>query len=255
MTLEYVDLATARDRKGTRIVTASAVASPWSEAAKGLFVVAGLPAVVVPRGPLSPEVTDWLGGLDNVPVVLHESEPARTNWAAIVGLVARLAPGTLVPTDPAERARQMGFLDLVAGEGGLGWTSRLAMIHASFASDGERGFGLPVAKYLAKRYGFSRQLTEAGLVETVKGQLAALRAELTDSYFGGSRPSALDVYVATFLTPLTVLDDSVCPQMIEPLRHAFAAARELFAAHVPDALWALRTRMFEQHLPLPIRLA
>src|SRR5689334_8389590 len=154
MTLEYVDVATARARQGTRIVTASAVASPWSEAAKGLFAVAQLPAAVVPRGPISPDMTAWLGGIDNVPVVLHDDEPPRTNWAAIVGLVARLAPDTLVPLEPAARVRVMGLVDLVAGEGGLGWTSRLAMIHASFASQGERGFALPVAKYLAKRYGF-----------------------------------------------------------------------------------------------------
>ncbi|MCW5807885.1 MAG: hypothetical protein KIT31_36365 [Deltaproteobacteria bacterium] len=255
MTLEYVDLATARARRGTRIVTASAVASPWSEAVKGMFAVAQLPAAVVPRGAVSPEITVWLGGTDNVPVVLHDDEPQRTNWAAIVGLVARLAPDVLVPAEPVARARLMGHVDLVAGEGGLGWTSRLAMLHASFASQGERGFPLPVAKYLAKRYGFSRDLTETVLRERVRAQLAALRAELRGPYFGGERPSALDLYAATFLTPLTVIDDAVCPQMGEPLRRAFAGARELLAAEVPDELWAHRAMMFERHLPLPIRLA
>jgi glutathione S-transferase len=255
MTLEYVDIATGRERRGTRIITASAVASPWSEAAKGLFAVAQLPGVVVPRGTIAPDVTAWLGGIDNVPVVLHDDEPARTNWAAIVGLVARLAPGAVVPVDVVERARMMGYLDLVAGEGGLGWTSRLAMIHASFASQGERGFPLPVAKFLAKRYGFSRELSASDLIERVRAQLGALRAELRGPYFGGDRVSALDVYAATFLTPLTVIDDTVCPQMMEPLRRAFGAARELLAEHVPPELFAHRTMMFERHLPLPIRLA
>jgi glutathione S-transferase len=255
MTLEYVDLAAARERRGTRIVTASVVASPWSEAAKGLFVVAGLPAVVVPRGAVSPEVTAWLGGIDNVPVVLHDDDPPRTSWAPIVGLVARLAPGVLVPADVGERAQLMGLIDLVAGEGGLGWTSRLAMIHASFASQGERGFAVPVAKYLARRYGFSRELTEQDLIARVRAQLDILGAQLRGPYFGGDRPSALDVYAATFLTPLTIIDDAVCPQMIEPLRRAFASARDLLADHVPPALWAHRAMMFERHLPLPIRLA
>jgi glutathione S-transferase len=255
MSLEYVDLETGRERRGTRIVTAAAVASPWSEAAKGLFHVTGLPAVVVPRGPLSAEATAWLGGIDNVPVVLHDDEPARTNWAAIVGLLARLAPNTLVPTDPAARAQLMGHIDLIAGEGGLGWTSRLAMVHASFASEGVRGFGLPAAKYLAKRYGFSRTLAEADLVERVRSLLVSLKGELRATYFGGDAPNALDIYAATFLTPLTVIDDSVCPQMGEPLRRAVAAARELFAEHVPAELWQHRTIMFERHLPMPIRLA
>jgi glutathione S-transferase len=255
MSLEYVDIATARERRGTRIVTASVVASPWSEAAKHLFAVAQLPAAVIPRGAITPEVTAWLGGIDNVPVVLHDDEPPRTNWAAIVGLVARLAPGTLVPVDPGERARMMGLVDLVAGEGGLGWTSRLAMIHASFASQGERGFALPVAKYLAKRYGFSRDLSADALVERARTQLGVLRGALRGPYFGGEQVSALDIYVAAFLIPLTIIDDSVCPQMIEPLRRAFVAARELLAAEVPPELWAHRARMIETHLPLPIRLA
>jgi glutathione S-transferase len=255
MSLEYVDLATARDRRGTRIVTAGAVASPWSEAAKGMFALAQLPAVVLARGPLTPEFSAWLPGIDNVPVVLHDDEPPRTNWGQIVGLVARLAPGTLVPLDPSERAKMMGLIDLVAGEGGLGWTSRLAMIQTSFASQGERGFALPIAKYLAKRYGFSRELSASDLVDSVRARFGLLSAELRGAYFGGDRVSALDIYVATFLTPLTVIDDTVCPQMIEPLRRAFAAARELLAGEVPQALWTHRAMMFDKHLPLPIRLA
>lgn len=255
MTLEYVSLETARERRGTRIVTTAVVASPWSEAAKGLFAVAQLPAVVFARMPNTPDVTAWLGGIDNVPVVLHDDEPARTNWAAIVGLCARLAPDVLVPVDPAARATQMGLIELIAGEGGLGWTSRLAMLHASFESQGERGFMLPVAKYLAKRYGFNRDLSADELRNRVRSQLATLRAALRGPYFGGERVSALDVYAASFLIPLRTVDDSVCPQMGEPIRRAFAAARDLFADEVPAELWAHRALMVERHLPLPIKLA
>jgi hypothetical protein len=86
----------------------------------------------------------------------------------------------------------------------------------------------------------------------VRAQLATLRAELRGDSFGAP---ALDIYAATFLTPLTVIDDTVCPQMIEPVRRAFTAARELLAEHVPAELWAHRARMFERHLPMPIRLA
>src|SRR5262245_42686265 len=107
--LEYVDLATARAARGTRIVTSALVASPWSEAVKGMFRVAALPALVVARGRGANEITTWTG-VDNVPVVLHDAEPARTNWAAIVGLVARLAPNTLVPAEPRDRAEVLGWL-------------------------------------------------------------------------------------------------------------------------------------------------
>jgi glutathione S-transferase len=255
MHIEYVDFAAARELRGTRIVTSAVVASPWSEAVKGMFAVARLPAAIVAKAPGATDVAAWLGGIDNVPAVLHDDEPPRTNWAAIVGLVARLTPGTLVPDDPAARAHAMGLVELVAGEGGLGWTSRLAMIHTSFATQGERGFALPIAKYLARRYGFTRELTAEQIIARVRAQLATLRGELRGPYFGGDAVTALDIYTATFLTPLTVIDDRVCPQMIEPVRKAFSAARELLAVEVPDELWTHRAMVFERHLALPIRLA
>ena len=250
--LEYVDLATARAAKGTRIVTSALVASPWSEAVKSLFRVARLPALVVARGREANDITAWTG-VDNVPVVLHDAEPPRTSWAAIVGLVARLAPNTLVPADPRLRAEQLGWLELVAGEEGIGWNARLAMIRASLDSSGERGFPLAVATYLAQRYGY---VAGVDLRSRVADQLALVRERLRGGpYFGGERVSALDIYVATFLTPLSVIDDAACPQMSSTLRRAFATARETLADLVPDELWAHRTTMFERHLEWPIRLS
>jgi glutathione S-transferase len=248
--LEYVDLATARAARGTRIVASARVASPWSEAVKGMFRVAQLPALVLARERDANDVTTWTG-VDHEPVGLHDAEPPRTNWAAIAGLVARLAPNTLVPTDLRARAELLGWLELVAGEEGIGWNARLAMIRAAHESNGKRGFPLPVATYLAQRYG-----SGAGDVRArVREQLALVRERLHGGpYFGGERVSALDIYVATFLTPLSMIDDPACPQMSETLRRAFASSRELLADLVPDELWMHRTMMFERHLAWPIRL-
>jgi glutathione S-transferase len=248
--LEYVDLATARSANGTRIVTSSLLPSPWSEAAKGMFTIAKLPAMVVARGRDVSEFTVWTG-IDNVPVVLHDEEPARSNWAAIVGLAARLAP-SLLPTEPAARAEVMGYLELLAGEGGIGWNARLAMIHTSLTEG--RGFPAPVAERLAKRYGYTPAIVE-GLQHRVAAQLEVLASRLRGEYFGGSEPNALDVYSATFLTPLGEIDETTCPQMLPALRAAFATARELVGDRVPAALWSHRTNMFTQHLALPIRLS
>ena len=249
--LEYVNLVTARTANGTRIVTSALVPSPWSEAVKGLFRVARLPALVVARGRDANDVTIW-SGVDNVPVVLHDAEPPRTNWAAIVGLVARLAPNTLVPADPRARAELLGWVELIAGEEGLGWNTRLAMIAASRESNGARGFPLSVAMYLAQRYGF---VADVDLRSRVGEQLALVCERLRGGpYFGGEQVSALDVYVATFLTPLSVIDDAACPQMSGTLRRAFASGRELFVDLVPDELWRHRTMMFARHLEWPIRL-
>jgi glutathione S-transferase len=255
MTLRYVDLETARASGETRIVTSALVPSPWSEAAKGLFELAQLPAVVVGRPREAADVTKWTG-VDNVPAVLHGSEPVRSNWAAIVGLVARLAPhAAIVPDDPAARAADFGILELIAGEQGVGWNGRLAMIAASLVSDGARGFALPLAQYLGKRYGHDAATTPSALRERVGAQLHLLHDRLAGrDYFGGAKPNAIDVYSATFLTPLYPIDDTVCPQMPAAVRPAFAAAGDAFRDLVPDALTAHRRRMFERHLTWPIRL-
>ena len=253
MTLDYVDVATARAAGGTRIVTSSLVASPWSEAAKGLFALAELPAVVVARGRDTADFVAWTG-IDNVPVVVHANEPPRTSWASIVGLANRLAgPNVaLLPADPSARAGVFGLLELVAGEDGLGWNGRLAMLQVSIESSGTRGFPISVAKYLSGRYG--GDVTPASLRERVAAQLGVLTRRLTGAYFGGERPDALDVYVATFLTPYSAIDDIACPQMTAPLRRAFGAAHETLGDLVPAELWAHRQRMFDRHLPWPIRL-
>ena len=79
---------------------------------------------------------------------MHGPEPVRTTSAAIVALAARLGgPDAVLPIDPAARADIMGALELIAGEDGLGWNGRLAMIDAGLTTG--RGFSKAVAEYLA----------------------------------------------------------------------------------------------------------
>ncbi len=162
-------------------------------------------------------------------------------------------PGTLVPVDVAGRAQTIGFIHEIAGEDGLGWNARLAMIHASITSNGVRGFPLPVAQYLAAKYGYSAR-TDAAHARAIE-VLGALRDRLAGAaYFGGARPNALDVYAATFLTPLTEISEEACPGLSPRLRQAFATACEDLGPHVPAELLAHRTRMFAEHLAFPIEL-
>src|SRR5215468_5862550 len=114
--IDFVDVATARQAPGVRIVVSGLVPSPWSEATKGLFRIAGVPVLAVRRGRDAAEITAWTG-VDNVPVVFHAAEPARTNWAAITTLAARLAgPGVVLPDELAARAEVIGLLHEIAGE-------------------------------------------------------------------------------------------------------------------------------------------
>ncbi|HEY1557427.1 MAG TPA: glutathione S-transferase C-terminal domain-containing protein [Kofleriaceae bacterium] len=246
MTIEFVEVAAAKARTTEiRVVVTGLVPSPWQEATKGLFRLARIPIVAVRTMPRDREIAAWTG-VDNVPVVLNGDEPARSSWSAIVGLVARLAPGAVLPEEPAARAAAMGSIEMIAGEDGIGWNGRLAMIHG--------GFGEPARSYLAKRYGYTPAAVD-GARERVAARLAVLAAQLGGrDYFGGGQPNAVDVYAATFLTPLFPIGEADCPQLAPPLRAAFAAAADTFGALVPASLAALRARMFERHLAWPIEL-
>jgi len=143
--MNVVDQQAAAAARGVRIVSSAVVPSPWSEAAKAVFAIAGVPFVVVRALPRDPAIFAWTRS-HNVPVVFYDDEPARTVWSQIVALAARLADH-VVPSSLAKRTETFGWLNELAGEGGLGWNGRLLMIHASLASDGARGFPLLAGKY------------------------------------------------------------------------------------------------------------
>lgn len=250
---QYVDLETAKAATGVRMVSASVVPSPWSEAAKALFRIANIPVLCVRAGRGDPALREWTQA-HNHPAVLHDNEPPRAVWSQIVALAARLAPGVVLPVEIDRRVDAMGWLAEIAGEDGLGWSARLLMIHASFASDGKRGFPAPIAQYLAAKYGYAPERIDAAKARAI-AVLAGLAGRLGDApYFHGERPGALDAYAAAFLTPATPLAAEDCPAFVPALRPAFAAAAEQLAPHVPAALLAHRKRMFEHHLPWPIEI-
>jgi glutathione S-transferase len=257
--MEFVDVATARAARVPVLVVAAALPSPWSEAAKGLFHVKGLPVLGVRAMPGDAEIASWTAA-HNVPVLMHAGELPRSGWAEILALSERLGGAvSLVPEEPAERARLFGLTHEIAGEDGLGWSSRLLMIHGSLESAGQRGFPLPVANYLAAKYGHAperipaarRRIAEVlGLLDATLAQSRAAGHE----YFFGAHVSALDIYAATFLTPVVGTTEEDCPAMMARVRPAFAYVKEQIGASVPPALVAHRAMMFRQHLPWPIPL-
>lgn len=253
--IEFVDVATARAARGVRIVAPGNVASPWSEAAKGLFRVQGVPVLAVRFARGDADLTAWMRA-DNVPVVFHDDEPPRTHWAAITALAARLGPaGALLPEDLERRARMMGLLNEIAGEDGIGWNARLLMIHGSLASGGKRGFPLPVAQYLSARYGYAPERVGRAR-DRILEVLTALAAPLRrgQEHLEGDRPSALDIYTATFLLPFRPILEADCPRMPPAVRAAFSFVAEELGHAVPPELAAHRTRMYERWLGFPIDL-
>jgi len=255
--LSYVDVDTARAARGLRIAVASALPSPWTEAAKGLLHCKQIPALAVRFQRGTPDLQAWTGS-NNVPVVLYDDEPPRSNWAAIIALAERLGGAMpLVPLEPDARARMFGLVHELAGEDGLGWNNRLLMIDGGLRSEGREGFPLSVARSLARKYGHAPERVAPARARTAE-VLALLDRALADAHAAGHRylmgdaPTALDIYVATFLTPITGVSQAECPAMLAPLRPAFAYVGQQVGDLLSPALAAHRRFIYDEHLGWPI---
>jgi glutathione S-transferase len=257
-TLEFVDLDTARAARGVRLVVTGALPSPWGEAAKELFHLAGIPVQAVRFRRDDAALAAWTRA-SNVPVVLNDDEPPRTGWAEILALAHRLGPDRqLIPDDPEARVRLFGLAHELVGENGLAWSSRLIMIDGGLTTEGARGFPLPVARFLAPKYGYAPDRIPAArariraVAALFERQLAASRAAGHQYLLGPL--TALDVYLATCFTPAADISDADCPALVPPIRAAFAHLHAEVAADLPPALLAHRALMFERHLRYPIPL-
>src|SRR5262249_3989864 len=135
-------------------------------------------------------------------------------WSEILLLAERLAPSpSLLPLDAADRALAFGLGHEICGESGLGWTRRLQMVHGGL--NGARGFPERVAKYLAKKYGYSPQAGE-GSGARIAQLLAMLAARLHaqrnagHAYYFGDTLTAVDVYSATAMALFKPLPHEQC---------------------------------------------
>jgi glutathione S-transferase len=255
--LRFVELEEARQASGLRLVIATNVPSPWSQAALGLFDMKGLDYLAVRYRRTDEEIRRWTGAR-NVPAVLFDDEPPRTGWAEIVTLGERLGGRmSLVPEDDDRRVRMFGLSHEILGEGGLGWNVRLLVTHASLTTDGRTGWPKPVAEYLAPRYGYAPDRVPATRARAV-GILRLLDTVLAESrsqghaYFLGPSPTALDLHLAVTLGTIWPLPEEQCP-MLPPIRHAFETLDQAVKEAVSPALLEHRARMFSRHLVLPVR--
>lgn len=255
-TLPIVDVETARNARGLRLVVLGDVPSPWSQAAKTIVELKRIPAVLVKKKYGDTTVQAWTG-IANGPIALYDDEPPRTGWAEILELAERIQPEhPLVPRGPEQRVQLFGLGHELLGAGGLMWSARLFTLEASFASDGAQGFVLPVAKYLAERYGYTPgcgAAAKAHAYEILAVMHARLQraAESGHDYLLGSEVGALDVYLAAVLNALAPLPSEQCP-MHRAVRPAFEHMRsELQEALTPELL-AHRERVVSRHFQVPL---
>ena len=257
MSFEYVSVEEAMGRPGLRMVVVGGVPSPWGEAAKGIFHVKGLDWAAVRLDYTSDALKQWTGGRRDGPVAFYDEEPPRHAWDHVLLLAERLAPQpALLPQDPADRALAMGLAHEICGEGGLGWTRRLQLVHAGLQSNG--GFQPKVAAYLAKKYGYRPEDAPtygprvAGLLGMMASRLQAQQASGCRYYLGHAM-TAVDIYAATCMALFNPLSQAQCA-MDPATRNAFETLDEATRAALAPALLAHRDMMYAQHLACPLSL-
>jgi glutathione S-transferase len=253
---EFVSLTAARELTGLRLAMVRHIPSPWSQAAKGIFEIKGLPFVRAERDAADPDalLREWTGQ-ESFPVVAYERERARTGWAEILFLAERLAPEpALVPRDPEVRTLMFGLAHEICGEMGLGWCGRLLMIHGALTADPTNAFFTS----FGRKYGYSEDAAAAaaGRSAAVLRQLDARLAASSAAggrYLLGDELSALDVYWATFSNLIEPLPPTQCP-MPDFFRAMFTAVDSTVRSALTPALLAHRDRVFREHLRLPMEL-
>jgi glutathione S-transferase len=256
--MRFVELEEARRTPGLRLVIARFVPSPWSQGAMGILDMKGLDYVAVRFRSKDEDIKQWTGA-PNVPVALFDDEPPRTGWAEILQLAERLGGRiSLVPADDERRVRMFGLAHELLGENGLGWCVRLLLTHAGLVTEGREGWPLPVAAYLAPRYGYAAARVDAARARALSvlrlfgGVLEESRARGHD-YLLGATPTALDVYAAVSLAVIAPMPDEQCP-LPPGLRRAFETLDPAVRAAVPAPLLEHRALMFQRHLTLPVQM-
>jgi len=256
MTFEYVSVEQAIERGGLRMVVVGDVPSPWGEAAKGILHIKRIKWAAVRLVYDSEPLKQWAGQRSG-PVAIYEQEPPRSGWAEILLLAERLAPApALLPQDASERAWLFGLAHEICGEAGLGWSRRLQLVHAGLQQAG--GFPERVAKYLARKYGYTPELGAAAgarVAELLSMLVARLNAqrERGSRYYLGDSLTALDVYSATFTAMFAPLPPEQCA-MDASTRPAFALRDAQTAAALDPILFAHRDMIYAAHLELPLAL-
>jgi len=257
--MEFVDLAEAKQRTGLKLVVVAGIPSPWGEAAKSILHVKKIPFAAVPFVPgQSDGITAWTG-CTNAPIAVYADEPPRSGWAEILVLAERLAPEPrLLPADPDERALCFGLCHELCGEMGFGWSRRLTGIHDAFTSDGKAGFSVPIAEYLAPRYGYRPD----GAAEAHRRVLEVLRMltrrlqaqkKAGSRYYLGDSLTALDIYSATFMVLIKPLPKEQC-DIPDEVRQGLASIDPEIEKAADPILLEHRDAIYRDHLVLPLEL-
>jgi len=253
---DWIDVATARELPGLRLVLSAGVPGPWGEAAKGILHAKGIPFARVAQlpGGDNDALRAWTGR-DDAPIAVWNDEKPRDGWIEIALLADRIAPEPrLVPDAVADRALVFGLGRELCGELGLGWCRRLMLVHQLMQAAPK----LPITRYLATRYGYDAKLAEAApqrvvaILQAFSAQLASQR-EVGRRYLVGDALSPLDIWWASFAAMIEPLPPELCP-MRPDTRAAYRVRDPAVREATDPALLEHRNFIYREHLELPVRL-
>jgi glutathione S-transferase len=253
---DWIDVATARELPGLRLVLSAGVPGPWGEAAKGIFHAKGIPFARVAQlpGGDNEALRAWTGR-DDAPIAVWNDEKPRDGWIEIALLAERIAPEPrLIPDAVADRALVFGLGRELCGELGLGWSRRLMLVQQLTQAAPE----LPITRYLASRYGYDAKLAEAApqrvvaILQAFSAQLASQR-EVGRRYLVGDALSPLDIWWASFAAMIEPLPPELCP-MRPDTRAAYRVRDPVVREAIDPALLEHRDFIYREHLELPVRL-
>lgn len=251
--MKYRSVAQARQMPGLRLVLGAQTPGPWSIAARALFSVRKVPFVPVRQDVLeaNAELVAWTG-IRNAPVAVYEDEPPRENWFAILQLAERLGnergeTPSLFPDDPLERALAVGISAEICGEGGFGWSRRIAMAGAA----ADRADAVMASYGVQPENVAAAERRVAAILQGLSAQLNWQR-EAGSAYLVGDRLTACDVYWACFSQLVAPLSDDQIVGLDERLRAMFAALSDETRDALDPALVAHRDFIWSAHIGLPL---
>ena len=252
--MNYISVEEAVIAPGLRLVLTAGVPGPWGESAKAMLAYKNLDYIPVRQegGGENAALRDWTGQT-SAPVAVYEDLPPVCHWLDLLMLAERLAPQKpLVPLDAADRTAVMGISALIAGVDGFAWHRRLQMLAPMMALDKPP----EMIFRMAHKYGWSQQAYAAATsrMRAISAELdkrMAVQQAAGSDYLVGNTVTAADFYWANFAGMVKPLGEKNNP-MPEYMRTTYESADEDTLACLTPRLEALRDRMYERHISLPL---
>lgn len=256
---QYVEVEEAIPMAGLRVVLTPGIPGPWSESAKAILHVKGLPYVKARQDVLgdNPALREWTAQT-SAPVAAWNDEPPRCAWNEQLFLFERLAPEpALIPADFDERVLMFGLANEVLGENGFIWNRRHIMVRDFTRPDKDAATRETFAA-LGDKYWYGPEAAKtaparcAEVLERLAAQLERQHAR-GSRYFIGESLTALDLYWACAAALIEPLPQAECP-MTPLFRAVYTNTDPVLQAATAPSLMAHRDFIYRRYLELPIDL-